>query len=323
MKTNSNCEVIARIARQSLVFAALLAMVLSTAGISYAQSSAMPAKTPALPAAKPPAKGESEGIKVHGHWIIEVKNPDGKVTAHREFENAIQVPGMDYLAALLAGNNLPGALSILLNGANVQLPSNQATEQVNMFFSEAGPCGSWPAATPTSTTWLITGSGSCLISTPTSFLGATCLQVQTDNGSGQLPPSTVLPCSTNLMLTAPTFSTPSYPSFLDGNISGAGPQLGLSGSVTVTSQSPGNVTDVETIFETCPRGLPPNVTNCFSIGAPPQGPNAVSTQLGQTLFPVAVNLFTMRSLDGQNGDPAQVPYQPGQTIAATVTISFQ
>ena len=28
------------------------------------------------------------GIKVHGHWIIEVLNPDGSLVNHREFENA-------------------------------------------------------------------------------------------------------------------------------------------------------------------------------------------------------------------------------------------
>ena len=34
------------------------------------------------------AKGPQEGIKVHGHWVIEVRNPDGTVATRREFENA-------------------------------------------------------------------------------------------------------------------------------------------------------------------------------------------------------------------------------------------
>jgi hypothetical protein len=34
------------------------------------------------------ATGPQEGIKVHGHWVIEVRNPDGKVATRREFENA-------------------------------------------------------------------------------------------------------------------------------------------------------------------------------------------------------------------------------------------
>jgi hypothetical protein len=36
-----------------------------------------------------PAHGPREGIKVHGHWTIEVRNPDGKLVTHREFENSL------------------------------------------------------------------------------------------------------------------------------------------------------------------------------------------------------------------------------------------
>ena len=31
--------------------------------------------------------GPREGIKVHGHWTIVVKNPDGTVAQRREFDN--------------------------------------------------------------------------------------------------------------------------------------------------------------------------------------------------------------------------------------------
>jgi hypothetical protein len=124
MKTNGKHEVMARIARQSLVLAALIAMVISTTSISRAQSSAASpaspaakttaasAKAPAAPAAKPAAKGQHEGITVHGHWVIEVKNPDGKVTARSEFENSLAPPG---LQTNLAGPNLtlPGGASLL------------------------------------------------------------------------------------------------------------------------------------------------------------------------------------------------------------------
>ena len=33
--------------------------------------------------------GPGEGIKVHGHWTIEVKNPDGTLHARHEIENAL------------------------------------------------------------------------------------------------------------------------------------------------------------------------------------------------------------------------------------------
>lgn len=53
-------------------------------------------------AEKTEPKGQHEGITVHGHWIIEVKNHDGKVVSHREFENSL-APGPGGGANLLAG----------------------------------------------------------------------------------------------------------------------------------------------------------------------------------------------------------------------------
>jgi hypothetical protein len=47
---------------------------------------------PALAAAahEPEESGKApgDGIKVHGHWTIDVRNPDGTLASHNEFENA-------------------------------------------------------------------------------------------------------------------------------------------------------------------------------------------------------------------------------------------
>jgi len=43
----------------------------------------------------------ADGIKVHGHWTIDVKNPDGSVASHHEFENALTPGGGSYLAIIL------------------------------------------------------------------------------------------------------------------------------------------------------------------------------------------------------------------------------
>lgn len=331
MKTNGKHEVMTQIARQSLVLAALLAMVLSTDSISPAQSSAAstaapaakaavaPVKTSAAPAAKPAAKGESEGIRVHGHWIIEVMSPNGKVTARREFENAIQSTGMSYLASLLAGNNSPGALSILLNGANTQFPcgvnGNCALANAGTYwainFAAAGPCGAYP--NDKNTDWLVAGSGTCLISTPTSVLGGTCRLMQQQNAF----PSSA-PCSTSLTITAPTFT--SYGTANSGVPSGAA-QLSLNGSITASSPGSGYVTDVETVFETCLSNSTP--ANCFSAGGTNLSSVEGSGDNQLPVFPVGVDLFTMRALDGNGTDPAMVPYAVGQTISVTVTFSFQ
>ncbi len=42
-----------------------------------------------------------DGIKVHGHWTIDVKNADGTLASHHEFENALQLGGQAALANLL------------------------------------------------------------------------------------------------------------------------------------------------------------------------------------------------------------------------------
>ena len=57
--------------------------------------------------ARPVAPSASDGIKVHGDWIITVSNPDGGVSSVHEFENAL-VPnfGNAMLALLLRGEGI-------------------------------------------------------------------------------------------------------------------------------------------------------------------------------------------------------------------------
>lgn len=90
---------------------------------------ATPQKTAAQQAGeKPPSPAESrtsnrgphEGIKVHGHWTIEVRNPDGTVVTHREFENSLVPTGATQLSSILAGQRTPGTWSIRLIGNTVE-----------------------------------------------------------------------------------------------------------------------------------------------------------------------------------------------------------
>lgn len=48
------------------------------------------------------APGTSEGITVHGHWVIEVREPDGALVSRHEFDNALGYGGAETLAELLA-----------------------------------------------------------------------------------------------------------------------------------------------------------------------------------------------------------------------------
>ncbi len=330
MKTNSRHEVIARIARESLGLAALLALMLSAAGASRAQSMAAATRvapantTPATqagtpkPAAAPTApKGQHEGIMVHGHWVIEVKNPDGTVTARREFENSIQPYGAGYLAALLSGNNSPGGLSILLNGVGTTFGSLQQAGSQPLTFSEAGPC--LPLSYPGPLGGTTQGSGpstgtTCLITNSTSLLTFVCELAQEAAGTLNVssPSVAISPCSTNLAEVAPAFPS-----------GGTSSQLVLSGSVTATSTLTGQmVNDVETVFTTCDvNSTPNNCVDFFDLQT------ASPTSTGAS--PVALNLFTERPLDGNTtagaaaGDPNPVSYATGQVIAVTVTFSFQ
>jgi hypothetical protein len=70
--------------------------------------------------AKP--KGEPhEGIKVHGHWTIEVRNPDGKLVTHREFENSLN-NGQLTLGPVLGRTAPVGFWSVDVWGLNSSSP---------------------------------------------------------------------------------------------------------------------------------------------------------------------------------------------------------
>ena len=164
MKTNGKHDVVARIARRGVVFTGILALGLASVGIARAQSSGPSADVPApksvpatnmklaptqgtrltsapanasvAPAVKPPAKAAKEGIKVHGHWTIEVRNPDGMLARHVEFENALcpTIPGTNgggtvfggdiVIAGLLAGTLVTGGWEVQLGSPALPTGSN-------------------------------------------------------------------------------------------------------------------------------------------------------------------------------------------------------
>jgi hypothetical protein len=105
--------------------------LLALAPISVAQQIAAAGKTAASPAAatvqaaQPAAKAVAEkesiapnsanqqGIKVHGHWVLQVKNADGTLGERREFDNSLvpgngSIGGDQVLAALISGNATAG-----------------------------------------------------------------------------------------------------------------------------------------------------------------------------------------------------------------------
>ncbi|HUA01993.1 MAG TPA: hypothetical protein VMB02_16775 [Candidatus Aquilonibacter sp.] len=175
---------IVRTAKRIFGFAGLACLALACAGADYAQSrpaqtqssGVTPAATrtlaqnsPARPAAP---KGQHEGITVHGHWIIEVKSPDGKVVSHREFENSL-------------ANNQGGGAALL-----------------TAMLGRTITTGSWQV-------FLFDGSGetnAVVINEPNSEAAAACPNYVANQ---ELQVGHVASCSNNLSLSGPTGSGPS------------------------------------------------------------------------------------------------------------------
>ena len=94
----------------------LFIAALTGGATAVAQSGSAPAvgsQAQSHPSGKP-----GEGIKVHGHWTIDVRNADGTLAWHNEFENAL-VPssGAQALSALLTGTKTFGRWEVSLIGA--------------------------------------------------------------------------------------------------------------------------------------------------------------------------------------------------------------
>jgi hypothetical protein len=79
--------------------------------------------------------GQHEGIKVHGHWTIEVRNHEGSLVRHVEFENS--------LATGLSATDATGKVIVFPGGAALlsAVLSNQWNVAPNWTVLLAGPSG--------------------------------------------------------------------------------------------------------------------------------------------------------------------------------------
>lgn len=73
-----------------------------------------------------PGRGQSDGIKVHGHWTLEIRDPDGTLASRHEIENALTVMagagGNSLLAGLLANHYSDPIWFVSLYGPNTTGP---------------------------------------------------------------------------------------------------------------------------------------------------------------------------------------------------------
>jgi len=79
-----------------------------------------------------PNDGAHQGVKVHGHWAIEVKNPDGSIAKHVEFENSLVKDGFGdlLLAFALTGRMAATEWALQLNASGTEPVLCSATNSV-------------------------------------------------------------------------------------------------------------------------------------------------------------------------------------------------
>jgi hypothetical protein len=372
MKMNAKHEMVARVARWSLVLAAALAMMLSAA-ISRAQLTAAsqlgpdgksaaanaafaptPGARPATlatnveppPAGQTPSRGTHEGITAHGYWTIDVRDADGKLAKHLEFENQLcsafvdpyrggNVPGgASTLSSVLAGTASPGSWALVV-GAPDTTPATNCAFSPYVYIPQLNPYG--PAG-------ILEGS-QCVrngFSCGSNYgfpLSLTC-QFNNTGGFGFTFPGS-------------NFITNHCENPLTESSSGTGitlsSQFGVSQTVTISavgtelftcSGTPGppKPADCQNIGQNAANLLAVPNTPCSIYGSSPGAPNSsisfTGCLPGDTTSIVTIQTeavanvpgrapFSGVILTGTNGVPAPFTVSPGQTVAITWALSFQ
>lgn len=309
MKINGRQQLLAYIARRSLVLGSLLVMALTCAGAADAQSSGPNAPTQVVkpaaatetqapaPGAKPmaaqtkslqlpeekhSAKGAKEGISVHGHWRIEVRNPDGSVAKHIEFENSICPTQTGF------NHNFDNPNTVFPGGALFlsQLATGQSTLGAWMIFlgnqSELNKTSNVPAGCKSAGP-LVVGSSAL-----TGYVLVQNIGIFADLSS--IP--NYCPANVCAQIGGPTTPTPASPSIaLSGTIPG---------SYTLANGG-GEIDIVSTVNFSC-AGLI-SISTCAATP-----PDTASILTGTQL------------ITGSSTPP--VTYTAGQSIAVAVIISF-
>jgi hypothetical protein len=97
------------------------------------------------PQAKPEAGGKTEGIKVHGHWVLEIKNPDGSLASRKEFENSLAAGtgnGAALIAPLLVGGATVGPWVVAIFSSGTSGPFLSVTQTAVGCVAANNPCSS-------------------------------------------------------------------------------------------------------------------------------------------------------------------------------------
>ena len=83
-------------------------------GLAFGLAGGQEQSTPLAQGGAAPGGGINEGVQVHGHWTLEVRDPDGSLVSRHEFENALGDLGESALARVLTGWETAGHWEIYL-----------------------------------------------------------------------------------------------------------------------------------------------------------------------------------------------------------------
>jgi hypothetical protein len=95
-------------------------------------------------------KGTKEGIKVHGHWKIEIFNPDGSLANVVEFNNALFPTAPNALTEVLMGKRVIGGWQIHLDSTAGDPCDDGAGNPQLCFIGQSNADYSASAYTPNS-----------------------------------------------------------------------------------------------------------------------------------------------------------------------------
>jgi len=127
----------------SVSLAALMALLPAMAAAQERPAPQAPAKKTAPGNRERLSGGPQEGIKVHGHWNIVIKNPNGSVASRHEFENAL-VPSATALGDALGRATVIGRWNLTLVAAACVAQDGSGTAVVCDLEEPGG--GNCPAA---------------------------------------------------------------------------------------------------------------------------------------------------------------------------------
>jgi hypothetical protein len=299
-----------------------------------------PASTgaPAAPASTAPARGAREGIGVHGWWTIDVRNPDGSLDRHVEFENQLCTTFTD---------NVVSGLSVA--GGDVTLAS--------LLTSIGGSTALFPQAAASSGVWsIILGEpepDSVTLGPPIIVThAANCATTYTYalSNIGTMPPLNLLgaPLALNCGGTQQPPGTQCFPTL---NVGMATPNHGgvlLSGQFTVPANAPTfTISSVGTDLFTCYgsiycQGIPTYVADSALLSPPAPctttgSTNNVLTSQATTGVTCGTQSFSFSTYPvagqpgrspfsgvvlGTAGNPAPITVVGGQVVSITWSLTF-